>query len=101
MDDDSFSSFAQMREYIMATEYLMQPECVDQEILSDIMESSVVPQANTCLLEDLQDVVFRLRAFTESANDEMALGIELGMQRAADMIEHVIFNHRFQEQPGE
>jgi len=88
--DETFS-LAQMREYIMATEYLMQPEI--EKIEEDIVAESETPSepVSSRLVEDLRDVVFKLRAFTESSdNDEMSLGIELGMQRAADMIENVI-----------
>jgi hypothetical protein len=41
----------------------------------------------------LLDVVFKLRSFTESQDGEVGFGIELGMQRAADMIENVIARH--------
>lgn len=81
----------------MATEYLLQvePTRIEEEV---IMEASVALPLNSSLLEDLRNVVFKLRAFTESVDEEMGLGIELGMQRAADMIEHIINRH---EQPGE
>ncbi len=87
--DDTFS-LAQMREYIMATEYLMQPEI--EKIEEEIVAESDVPvgPVSSRLVEDLKDVVFKLRAFTESSDGEMSLGIEMGMQRAADMIENVI-----------
>ena len=49
---------------------------------------------DTVLLEEMSEVVFKLRAFTESADDgDLALGIEIGMQRAADMIENVLNRH--------
>ena len=87
MDD---ISFLQMREFILATEFLMPPNEVAHDINNSndiIMESS---ELSVTMMKELKDVVFKLRAFTESVDDNMALGIEMGMQRAADMIENVI-----------
>lgn len=81
----------------MVTEHLLQAEFGRDE--EEPLVEVIVPTAlNSCLLEDLVEVVFKLRAFTESAeNDEnFSLGFELGMQRAADMIENVISRHNQQ-----
>ena len=64
-------------------------------ILEDIEENeylteSVIDTVNVCLLSDLKNAVFKMRAFTESEMTDTAYGIELGMQRASDMIEHII-----------
>lgn len=46
------------------------------------------------IFEDLQDVVFKLRAFTESREGDLGLGVELGMQRAADMLDNLLSRHQ-------
>jgi hypothetical protein len=82
-------SFVQMRDFIMASERLNpEHEQYDEPAL---METRPPPESS--LLEDLNDIVFKLRAFTESREGELGLGVELGMQRAADMIESAIKRH--------
>lgn len=83
MDDFNVS----MREFIMATEMLTR-----QDVPAPLVEEEPV-SSEPSLLEDLEDVVFKLRAFMESSGGEYAYGVELGMQRAADMIERVIKRH--------
>jgi hypothetical protein len=82
----------QMREFILLAGTLREH---DTELLTEdvvAIGDAADPVAVTpALISDLHDVVFRLRAFTESAESgEVALGIEAGMQRAADMIERVL-----------
>lgn len=93
-------TFEQMREYIMIVEHFSQDndiilENIDDIILENIDENkylteSISDSVNVCLLSDLKNVVFKLRAFTESEMTDTAYGIELGMQRASDMIENII-----------
>jgi hypothetical protein len=46
------------------------------------------------VLSDCRDLVFKLRSHEEhSPSPEYSLGIEMGMQRAADMIENLIKRH--------
>ena len=52
------------------------------------------PSSPSMLLLELNDIVFKLRAFTETNDDVLAEGIELGMQRAADMIDNMLNRHR-------
>jgi hypothetical protein len=87
---DMDGSLGQLREYMMITERLMQAEYGPQEESIEIAEP--VRQEVT-LIEDMNDVVFKLRAFMESTDGEVGLGIEMGMQRAADMIENVLNRH--------
>jgi len=82
--DDPFAE--QMRSFIMAAEPLNRPE-------PELLVESDEPAPQTSLLVELEDIVFRLRAFMESSNGDYALGVEMGMQRAADMIENVIKRH--------
>jgi len=88
MDD---LSFQQMREFIGMTENLVGS---DRALLTEAspVEPDMVPSMYL-LFEDLHNVVFKLRAFTESREGDIGLGIELGMQRAADMIENVLKRH--------
>lgn len=59
----------------------------EPEPLVEVDEPSVL-----VLLRELEDTVHRLRAHLEPADGEpdQALGVEIGMQRAADLIESVI-----------
>lgn len=90
MDD----SLAWMKNNIMITEQLMQVEEIVQYAADkpNLLEEEIVPiqSANVCLLADLKNAVFKMRAFTESVSDADSFGIELGMQRAADMIENIL-----------
>ncbi len=85
MDD----SFVQMREFIMATENLSRQDVEPAPLIAE----TVQPRHDSALLDDLAQVIFRLRAFMESSGGEFAFGMEMGMQRAADMIEHAIKRH--------
>lgn len=78
----------QMRDFIMATESLDEPETIPVE--SEPVTESV---SDVMLLQELADIVFKLRAFMENDSGDYALGVETGMQRAADMIENVILRH--------
>ena len=83
------ASFQQMREFIMASERLNTEHAPVEQALDEVIRPS-----DPHLLEDLlNDIVFKLRAFTESREGELGLGVELGMQRAADMIETAIKRH--------
>ena len=77
-----------MRSYIMATEQLALEE--DETVI----EEPAVLRSYTALEEDLERIMFKLRAFMESSGGDYALGIEAGMQRAADMIENALRRYR-------
>lgn len=82
-------SFLRMRDFIMATESLDVSETATEE--PEAIVESV--SSDTMLLQDMADIVFKLRAFMESNDGDVSLGIEMGMQRAADMIENAIRRH--------
>ena len=85
--------FLQMREFIMATEGLNLVEAA--ECPEPILETSDLGDIPlTVPVTELGDLVFKLRAFMESADGDYALGVESGMQRAADMIENLIRRYR-------
>lgn len=67
-----------------------------------ITETAIVeePTADVALLADLSDMVQRMRAFMETDTGEYALGVEMGMQRAADMIENLLRRYNEGDQVG-
>ena len=84
--------FAQMREFIVATEMLTSPVQSDEPIaLTEADVSHPIP--DVALREDLDRIIFKLRAFMESAGGDYSLGVETGMARAADMIENALKRH--------
>jgi tRNA1(Val) A37 N6-methylase TrmN6 len=58
-----------------------------------LTESMLVSMQSHPIMGDLQEVVDRLRAFMESSGGDYALGVEDGMQRAAEMIEILLKRH--------
>jgi len=58
------------------------------------VDEPAIVQTSATLLEDLSAVVFKLRAFMGEGSDAGMYGIELGMQRAADMIEQTLGRHK-------
>ncbi len=85
-----------MRDFIMITERLIGAD--RQETIADRQESisdePVLPPVSITLVEELRQIVFKLRAFTDLSDDATAYGVETGMQRAAEMIEHIIMRHQ-------
>jgi hypothetical protein len=73
----------------MATEQLTD----DMDDVAEAIPLSEDTEHPISLLEDFGAVIFKLRAFMESSGGEYALGVETGMQRAADMIENVLKRH--------
>ena len=64
--------------------------CEDREFIS---ESMLVGTMSHPIFEDLKNVTHTLRAFMESSGGDYALGVEDGMQRAAEMIENILKRH--------
>jgi len=90
MNDNTF--ITEMRGYILLAEELLPSasECVleDQDTSDEALPVSEPP-----IIADLRDLAFKLRSHTENEDSEQALGVELGMQRAADMVENLIRRH--------
>lgn len=78
-----------MRGFIYLAESCLTTENDSPEIIEE------VPQENlSVIINDLKDVVLKLRSYMENdTNNDYALGVESGMQKAADMIERVIRTH--------
>jgi hypothetical protein len=86
--------FAQMRGFIDITDELLweyaritRPQVV---VINESAETPVDESAEHPLLEDARELVFKMRSFMEDSSGDYALGVETGMQRAADMIENLI-----------
>lgn len=99
----SFGDIDQMRSFIYLAESLKPVD--DEEALTE----SVSPEAymtyvdtmSPVVREDLEALVEKMRAFMETEGEgEFALGVETGMQRAADMIENLIRRHLGGDQSG-
>ncbi len=80
-----------MREFMLLAEAYADVDAVTL-IEGETIEVDFRP-ADHPLLADLRDVVFRMRAFCEAEGGDFGLGVETGLQRAADMIENVIRRH--------
>lgn len=85
-----------IKEFMMLTEELLShyakataPVAREPEIVVETVEDVAEHPA----IAECRDVVFKLRAFMESAGGDYALGVEHGMQRAAEMIDNIIRRH--------
>jgi len=91
----------QMRAFLSLTEQMLaeyarvtQPVMIVEEVVEESLQPTEHP-----ILEDCRSLVEKLRTFMESeSGGEYALGVETGMQRAADMIENLI--RRFEQGDG-
>ena len=88
----------QMRSYILLAEALEERGYIAEEIVETEPEVAADPgEAQKVILMELHDLAEKMRAFMETEGGEFALGVETGMQRAADMVENLIRRHT----PGE
>ena len=85
-----------MSQFKMLTEELLShyakataPVALEPETVVETSE----PAPEHPAIHECREVVFKLRAFMESAGGDYALGVEHGMQRAAEMIENIIRRH--------
>ena len=88
----------QMRGFIFLAESLNEDTAHVEPIVEEVVEAEPV---QALLMHDLGDLVFRLRGFMETEGGEYALGVETGMQRAADMIENLLRRHSEGDHPVE
>jgi len=58
-----------------------------------LKEDTVVSNIRHPVMDELNDICERLRAYMESAGGDYALGVETGMSRAAEMIENLMKRH--------
>ncbi len=85
----------QMKEFIAVTDELL-AAYTSFAPTTMIVESVEEPQdeyQEHPMLEECRDLIFKLRAFMEDSAGDYALGVETGMQRAADMIENLVRRH--------
>jgi hypothetical protein len=92
-------TFVQMRDFMLLTENLITADLIAAD-LEPLMETpQPEPPTSDAVLEDLRNAIFKMRGFMESREGDLGLGVELGMQRAADMIENII--KRYETPPGD
>lgn len=79
-----------MREFILLLE-----EYRDQNdtVAFDEPEPDEEPDTLSAIINDLNEVIFRLRSYMDPSGGDLALGLETGMQRASDMIENIVRRH--------
>lgn len=82
----------QMRSFILLAEAL-RLEGPEEEPVAEEPTAHAGAALGPVLRHDLEEIIFRLRGFMESSGGDFALGVETGMQRAADMIENLIRRH--------
>jgi len=95
---DPQDNFKQMRGFIEITDDLLwayaQVTRPDQVMLSESVEDPQQEEpVEHPMIADAHDLVFKLRSFMEDSSGDYALGVETGMQRAAEMIENLIRRH--------
>lgn len=54
----------------------------------------VVEEVTPIILHDLEELATRMRGFMETESGDYALGMEMGMQRAAEMIENLVRRYK-------
>ncbi|RYD63841.1 MAG: hypothetical protein EOP83_11140 [Verrucomicrobiaceae bacterium] len=82
----------EMRGFIVLAEALSNaPLDIEADELSE--DEHETGPVTPVIVHDLEELVFRMRGFMETETGDYALGVEMGMQRAADMIENLI--HRY------
>jgi hypothetical protein len=85
----------QMKEFINVTDELLacyanvtRPELM---LVENIVENDV--SVEHPIISECRDLVFKLQTFMEDSAGDYALGVETGMQRAAEMIGNLIKRH--------
>jgi len=82
----------QMRTFILLSDYLGNNN--DAPLMEEAPPPSEPEGASSLIIiSDLNDLVTRMRSFMETSSGDYALGVEMGMQRAADMIENLVKRH--------
>lgn len=86
-------SHEDIRNYIeiaseMNVEHEKHPVVLHEEIIVS-EHTQYEPEPNP-MEEQLENLIFKLRSYQDSESGEYALGVEAGMNRAADMIENML-----------
>jgi len=90
--NDLHNNNNQMKDFIVLTEELLAhyATATTPPVNVEITEEKSEIVANP-IIQECRDIIFKLRTFMEDASGgDYALGIEIGMQRAADMIENLV-----------
>lgn len=83
-----------MRSFMILTEELSVDNIDDNE---EIEQDDDAPKNSEQLLLELEDAILRLRSHTENEDTDEAYGIEMGMNRAADLIETILLEWQSQK----
>lgn len=83
-----------MKTYILLVEEMLGRNYQAYSLGADQSEETTEEQEEENIehpsVNEMRDVVFKLKSFMESSGGDYALGVEHGMQRAAEMIENII-----------
>ena len=89
--DDLHNTKQQMKSFIVLTEELLAHYASTTMPIDNTVLEKEIEVVEHPIVQECKDIVFKLRAFMEDASGgDYALGIEIGMQRAADMIDNLI-----------
>lgn len=82
-----------MRTYIFLAE---EASASLHEETTQIVEDNTpqIEPVEPLIIHDLENLVFKLRGFMEASGGDYALGVESGMQQAADMVENLIRRYK-------
>ncbi len=81
-----------IRRYIRLTESSVVR--LDEDSDLDVIEVPDLDQLSETLLEDVNDMIFKFRSYSESdVNQDYARGIEEGLALAANMLERLLERH--------
>lgn len=85
----------QMRRFIEVTSEIDRVTTADRIYEASIEPELIeeLPNQSNVIISELNDMSFKLRAFMESEGGDYALGVETGMQKAAEMIDNLIRRH--------
>jgi hypothetical protein len=79
-----------MKGYIVLAESLRNG--TDNEPVAEDVQPE--PPLTPVIITDLEDLVFKMRSFMETAGGDYATGVEDGMQKAAEMVENLLRRHK-------
>jgi hypothetical protein len=90
-----FDEHIQMREFMeIALSYTNDVHLDESQVLEEDVVPLFTPVEKHPLIEGLENLVSILRSHMEDEeNQDIATGVDIGMNRAADMIENLIRRH--------
>ncbi len=86
-------NYDDMRNFIVLAESLDEGS-FDMTAEEPVQGEPVATEVTPIILHDLEELATRMRGFMETESGEYALGVEMGMQRAAEMIENLVRRYK-------